>query len=484
MTLPSRYHPRLNMALSPLGFGVMRLPMNPDGSFPDQVRRLLAEAYESGINYFDTAFPYLGGRSEELVREALVARYPRESFYIADKLPVWDCRDAGDMERIFNIQLERLGTGYIDFYLLHGLHESRWRDIYGLGVLAFLDRKRAEGVIRKVGFSFHDTADVLVPIADAYDWDFAQLQINYYDWKVQRAEDAYGVLQQRDIPCMVMEPVGGGRLARLPDSAEQLLKDRRPGASAASWAMRFVADLPNVVVTLSGMSDREQLADNLAVFASAAPLSDTERAALNGVVEIMIGRNTIPCTACGYCVADCPKNVDIPQIFKRYNDHRQFDGLARFDLEYHAFLPEGRRASNCVSCGKCVKQCPQNIDVPEELRMIHNLAVKLATGADVERLKEALSGGSRLVCFGAGAAGRGALSLLRGSGIGVDYFCDNAQGLWGTEVDGVTVISPGELKRMASQSATLTLVTSGAAKAIQEQLLELDVPILTSQTGA
>ena len=383
--MQSCYIKNLNTSLSLLGFGVMRLPMNPNGIFSPEVHRLLAEAHESGINYFDTAYPYLGGHSEELIRDALVANYPRDSFYIADKLPAWECSDANDMERIFHVQLKRLGVEYIDFYLLHCLYSSRWLDIHDKGALDFLDKKRCEGKIHKVGFSFHDTADVLAPILDAYDWDFAQLQINYYDWTVQRAKDSYDVLAERDIPCVAMEPVGGGRLAKLPDEAEKLLKSERPYDSVASWAIRFAAGLPNVAVTLSGMSDMEQLTDNLSVLSPIVPLSEAEQSVLQDVVKILSGYNTIPCTVCGYCVEDCPRNVDIPQIFKRYNDYRQFDNMARFDVDYYAFVPERRRASNCVSCGECVRKCPQGIDIPRELKVIHNMAVGLSTGINVEK---------------------------------------------------------------------------------------------------
>jgi len=362
---------RLDLPIFPLGFGVMRLAMNPDGSFSPDVHRLLAVAYERGINYFDTAYPYLGGHSEELIHDALVAHYPRDSFYIADKMPVWECHTRDDMERIFNIQLERLGVEYIDFYLLHGLHHSRWLDIYNKGVLDFLSQKLKEEKIRKVGFSFHDTAKVLSPILDAYNWDFTLLQINYYDWIKLQANQSYDILTNRDIPCFVMEPVGGGRLVKLPESAEKLLKSIRPDDSIASWAIRFTASLPNVAMTLSGMSNIEQLNDNLSVFDSFSPISESEQSALNEVVNILNSYNTIPCTACGYCIEDCPKNVDISQIFKRYNDYMQFENMVRFNIDYNAFIPPQRQASNCIACGVCIQNCPQKIDIPEKLNMIH-----------------------------------------------------------------------------------------------------------------
>ena len=378
--MKKRYIEKLGAKLSPLGFGVMRLPMK-GGEFPEEVYRLLDRAVEKGINYFDTAYPYLGGKSEVLVREALVRRYPRDSFYIADKLPVWLCRNRDDMERIFQVQLERLGTEYIDFYLLHGLHKNRWEDIRSKGVLDFLEEKKKEGRIRRIGFSFHDTPEVLGQIVEAYPWEFAQLQINYYDWTVINTKACYEILEERGIPCMIMEPVGGGRLSRLPDEAERILKKVHPERSAASWAIRFAASLPNAAVTLSGMSDTIQLDDNVNQFQEMEPWSKEEGAAVEKVVRLLESFNPVPCSGCRYCVEECPRGVDIPQIFKRYNDYRMFEGMARFDIDYFAFVPEGKRGDSCIRCGKCSARCPQKISVPEEIGKIHAYAVGLQEGS-------------------------------------------------------------------------------------------------------
>jgi hypothetical protein len=476
--MQSRYIDKLKMSLSPLGFGVMRLSMNPNGTFPAEVHKLLAAAYEQGINYFDTGYIYLSGHSEELIRDVLVKNYSRSSFYIADKLPVWECKNRDDMERIFNIQLERLGVEYIDFYLLHGLNRFRWTDMQNASVLEFLESKKREGRINKVGFSIHDDKQTLEAVLNSYDWDFAQLQINYYDWTAQRAKDSYDILAQRDIPCMVMEPVGGGRLAKLPTDAEKLLKNQRPDDSIASWAIRFAASLPNVIVTLSGMSNMEQLTDNLSVFNTPVSLSETEKIALNRVVEILSSYKTIPCTACGYCVKECPRCVDIPQIFTRYNDYVQFENATRFDVDYHAFVPHHRRASNCVSCGLCIEKCPQNIDIPKELDIVHRKAIGLSVGVDIESLMGQLKDNTILVCFGAGAVGRAALSALRTCGIKTDYFCDNSEHLWETTVDGVKVISPMQLQELNSKQKIFVLITSGYRKEIKEQLGSLGIDIL------
>ncbi len=378
--MEKRYISKLGVELSPLGFGVMRLPMS-GGSFPEKVYALLDRAMERGINYYDTAYPYLGGKSEVLIREALVERYPRERFYIADKLPVWLCGDREDMERIFNTQLERLGVKWIDFYLLHGLHKTRWEDIYQKGVLDFLEEKKREGRIRSIGFSFHDTAPVLEKIVEAFPWEFAQLQINYYDWEAIHVKECYDCLEEREIPCMVMEPVGGGRLSRLPEEAERILREVHLDRSIASWAIRFVASLSNVAVTLSGMSNESQLEDNILQFQNMGPLSEEEKRAIDKVNHIIDSFHAVPCTGCGYCVEECPRGVDIPQIFKRYNDYRMFENMARFDIDYFAFVPEGKRGDVCIRCNKCSKKCPQKIAIPDEIGKIHEFADKLSKGS-------------------------------------------------------------------------------------------------------
>jgi ferredoxin len=275
-----------------------------------------------------------------------------------------------------------------------------------------------------------------------------------------------------------MEPVGGGRLAKLPKEAHDLLEKERPGCSAAAWALRFVANLSNVAIVLSGMSDFEQLSDNLAAFDPVVPLSENENAALRNVVEILVKYKTVPCTACGYCVGDCRENVDIPQIFKRYNDYRQFDNMARFDIDYFAFVPEARRAGNCVQCGECVKKCPQKIDIPRELEIIHNTAAGLSLGVDIDKLKDPLFGGASLVCFGAGAMGRSALSVLRECGIKVRYFCDNSERLWGMLIDGVEIVSPKRLQTLAESENLRVLITSGYYSEIKEQLNAMNAPIV------
>ena len=473
--MQKRHNAQLNLSLSPLGFGIMRLPMNEDGTFPKKAYKLLAEAYERGINYFDTAYTYLGGHSEELIRETLVANYPRESFYIADKLPVWLCKDKKDMEMIFQIQLERLGVDYIDFYLLHGLNRQTWADAYSKGVLDFLTQKKAEGRIRRVGFSMHDDAKVLKLILDTYSWEFVLLQINYYDWIKQHAHKNYNLLLSYGIPCIVMEPVGGGRLAKLPDEAEKLLTAHWPNDSAASLAIRFSASLPNVAVTLSGMNDEGQLSENISVFSPIIELSDPEQAMLKNIVEIISRYNTIPCTSCCYCLDVCPQDIAISHIFQIYNDCKMFDHSRALDIEYFVIIPESRRADNCTQCNKCNERCPQKINIPQLLKKIHNTAVGLSIGLDMERLIKLRTKETKLVCFGAGTIGRTILSALRESGSNADYFCDNAEHLWGNEVDGVLVLSPEQLREMSLSKNFRVLITSSHESEIRKQLSKLSI---------
>jgi predicted aldo/keto reductase-like oxidoreductase len=474
-----RYIKKLGMELSPLGFGVMRLPMDGD-MFPDEAYKLIALARDAGINYYDTAYPYQRGRSEEFIRHAIVSKYPRHTFHIADKLPVWECANMDDMERIFQTQLDRLGVDYIDMYLLHGLHQSRWMDIYQKGVLDFLDRKKKAGRIRKVGFSLHDTTKTLVSVLDTFDWDFVQLQINYYDWVFQHAKESYEYLVERDIPCLVMEPVGGGRLSKLPYKAEKLLKEVQPDHSISSWAIRYVASLPNVAVTLSGMSNKEQLYDNLSCFNPAAAMTTAELNAIDKVVHMLRSCNTIPCTSCRYCVDECLKGIDIPQIFQRYNDYRMFENMARFDIDYFAFIPGEKSANACIACGNCSRKCPQEINIPQKLKLVHNIAVGLSIGFDMEKLNEHLNKekGSLLVCFGAGNLGKTVQALLAGNGYKVDYYCDNAQHLWGYKINNIPVISPEQLIALYQETKTTVLITSTYCEQIKAQLDKLGIPVL------
>lgn len=353
-----------------LGFGMMRLPLvSPDGSEIDYAtaKKMFDRAMEAGINYFDTAYMYHGGLSEKCAGD-LLSRYPRDSYYLTDKLPVWFARTSGDLEKIFQEQLKRCRTTYFDFYMLHSLDAGNWEHAKKLKAYEFLKKKQSEGKIRKLGFSFHDSPELLKKIVAAQKWDFAQIQLNYLDWELYRSREQYEILTQAGIPVIVMEPLRGGSLASLSPQAVEILKKSDPNATPAAWAFRYAASLPNVLTILSGMSLPEHLEDNIRTFAPLKPLTDPERKVLSEAVKVYRKKLAVPCTACRYCMP-CPVGVEIPRIFGLYNQYRISGNRWLFKNNYNA-IPEDSRANECVNCGKCVKHCPQHIKIPRELRKI------------------------------------------------------------------------------------------------------------------
>ena len=293
-----------NKPVSLLGYGCMRFPTREENGERRidraEAEKLLDCAYAAGVNYYDTAYGYHGGESEQFLGEAM-KKYPRESFYFATKLPIWMMQDDGPerMEEIFSDQLRRLQTDYIDFYLLHGVDADGFETVKRLGAYDFIRQKQAEGKVRHVGISFHDTPEVLEKILDTYAFDFVQIQLNYLDWTMQNAKRQYELLEERGIPCVVMEPVRGGALASLDKDAAAVLKQARPQDSVASWAMRFVASLPGVLTILSGMTTMDQLQDNLCTLSGFAPLSDADRDTLETAIGIFRKNGIIPARAAG-----------------------------------------------------------------------------------------------------------------------------------------------------------------------------------------
>ena len=353
-----------------LGYGCMRLPTNADGSIDEtRAAALLNTARAAGVNYFDTAYPYHGGQSEPFVGR-VIAQWPRESFYLATKLPLWQCKSLDAAKRIFAEQLERLGVDYIDFYLLHSLHKARYDQAKALGIVDWLWELKAAGTIRNLGFSCHDNFAGFEHILRDQPWDFCQLQYNYLDTD-DRAEEisgdrGYQLTEELGIPLIIMEPIKGGTLATLPPDAEAPLKALRPDASDASWALRWVGSHKNVHIILSGMSTEEQLADNLSTFAHFEPLNAAEEQAVAQTAAILHSRIKIGCTGCRYCMP-CPMGVDIPDNFSIWNKLGMFGQPDAVKKQWTARFPDAEKASHCVRCGKCEAVCPQKLPIRESL---------------------------------------------------------------------------------------------------------------------
>jgi predicted aldo/keto reductase-like oxidoreductase len=343
----------------------MRLPLrdgNDSGDIDvEQANAMLDMAFEGGVNYFDTAYPYHKGESETFLGSAL-SRRPRDSFNLATKLPVWLVESGGDVDRLFAEQLEKCRVEYFDYYLVHSLNEARLETVRRYDVYERLRQKQEQGQIRRLGCSFHDRPELLEKVVGSYGWDFVQIQFNYLDWELQDARGQYLLLKKRGIPLVVMEPVRGGMLARLSEGSVRILKEAGPDASPASWALRYAASFPEVLTVLSGMSDMSQMKENIDTFSGFRPLSPYETEVLGSALSAFRASSTIPCTACSYCM-DCPAGVDIPKVLATYNNYCVKEQGPAFRLEY-AVLGESRQACNCVSCGQCVTRCPQKIDIP------------------------------------------------------------------------------------------------------------------------
>ncbi|HAQ56615.1 MAG TPA: hypothetical protein DCR44_04370 [Acholeplasmatales bacterium] len=348
----------------------MRLPtIAKDKPDIDEVlaQKMIDEAYASGVTYFDTAYPYHRGLSELFIGKAL-KKYPRDSFHLASKMPGWLVQSRADAEKYFNEQLAKCQVDYFDYYLCHALGEENYKPYLIPGVMDFLHEMKAAGKIRHLGFSFHDVPDVLDRIIHAHEWDFVQLQLNYLDWEFQDAKRQYDIVTGCGIPVIVMEPVRGGLLATLSEEAVSIFKAAEPKKSVASWAIRYAASKPNVMVVLSGMSNEEQVHDNLATMRDFHPLDRDDEAVLKRALDAFLKNRTIPCTACGYCMP-CPNGVDIPRMFRIHNEYALRKHKRGFIADYEDVSPE-QRAEACVWCGECMTHCPQKIMIPERLAEI------------------------------------------------------------------------------------------------------------------
>ena len=359
------------MTLSALGFGAMRLPVidGDDGRIDEAVAlRMVDTAMQNGINYYDTAWGY-HGESSELVLGKALARYPRDSFYVATKFPGYDAANWGKVEEIFERQLTKLGVDHFDFYLFHNVCEMNidaYLDDGKYGIYSYLMQQKRNGRIRHLGFSCHGAMPVLKRFLDAYgkDMEFCQLQLNYLDWTFQGGRDKVALLDQWHIPVWVMEPLRGGRLAKQAPAYEAELKALRPDEEIPAWAFRFLQSIPSVTMILSGMSNEEQLEKNLATFAEDKKLTDDEMRALMGVADRMLSVGTVPCTACHYCVSHCPQGLDIPHLIALYNEHAYTGGGFIAPMALSA-LPEDKRPQACLACRSCEQVCPQQIKISE-----------------------------------------------------------------------------------------------------------------------
>ncbi|MCM1151867.1 MAG: aldo/keto reductase [Alistipes sp.] len=367
------------MPAKKLGFGCMRLPLTDPADVTKvdltQFERMVDTFLERGFTYFDTAYMYHEYQSEKFVRRALVERHDRDSFTLATKLPTMFLKAEGDQERIFAEQLEKCGVEYFDYYLLHNLNVSNYRTVERFGSFAFATRLKAEGKIRHVGFSFHDNAELLDEILTAHpETEFVQLQINYIDWDNESIQSrrCYETARRHGKPVVVMEPLKGGTLARLPEEAEALFRSMRPELSPASWAIRYAASLDGVMTVLSGMSTMEQLEDNTSYMQHFEPLNTEERDAVDRAVGIINRSIAIPCTACRYCVDGCPERIAIPEYFALYNAEQQAlnKTFSIQNIYYDNLAQTHGRASECIGCRKCEKSCPQHLPIVESLRKV------------------------------------------------------------------------------------------------------------------
>ena len=363
-----------------LGFGLMRLPrLNPndEGSIDlEQTKQMVDIFLQRGFTYFDTAWMYCAFKSENAVKDVLTSRHPRESYTLATKLHAAYIHSLDDRDAIFNTQREKTGVDYFDYYLLHDMGAEHYEIYKKYDCFAWIAEKKRRGLIKHIGFSFHDTAEVLDKILTEHpEMEFVQLQINYLDWDSEgvQSRKCYEVATKHGKPVIVMEPVKGGTLAKLPAAAEKLLRATNPEASVPSWAVRFAAGLPNVKMVLSGMSSTEQLLDNTGFMQDFVPLTQQEQAVIAQVVDTINASIAIPCTGCAYCTEGCPMHIAIPKYFSLYNADLQ-------ELKDKDFTSQGAyydnltlkfgKASDCIGCGQCESVCPQHLPIIENLKRV------------------------------------------------------------------------------------------------------------------
>lgn len=358
---------------SKLGFGLMRLPKDEQGNIELKVVQRMVDSYmERGFNYFDTAYVYTG--SEDVIRQTLVEKYPRDAYTLADKLPAWKLKSQEDVERIFQESLNTTGVDYFDFYLLHSVEKSHYPTYEKYHCFEFVSEMKKQGKIKYIGFSFHDDAKFLDKVLTEHpEVDFVQLQLNYLDWEngVIQSRKNYEVARKHNKPIVVMEPIKGGTLASFSDDIEKIYKDYHPEASIASWALRYIGSLEGVMTILSGMSTIEQMNDNLQTMSNFHPITEEEHKRIALVTEKVLSYPTIPCTKCRYCTPGCPMHIQIPDLFTAYNSAKMYGENRRYNTYYKDHSTgDYQPASACIECGQCEGVCPQHLEIISLLKEV------------------------------------------------------------------------------------------------------------------
>lgn len=358
-----------------LGFGCMRLPMKDNNIDYEEFNKMIDYYMENGFNYFDTAHGYINGKSEIAIRECLVKRYDRSKYILTNKLTDVYFRKEEDLEPLFNMQLEACGVEYFDYYLMHAQNRDNYKQFMNCKAYEFAKRLKEEGRIKHIGISFHDTSDVLENILKEHEEiEIVQIQFNYVDYNSSsvQSKECYEVCRKYNKEVLIMEPVKGGGLIRLPEEAKKEFEKLNSKMSYASYAIRFAASFEGVYKVLSGMSNLEQMKDNISYMKDFKKITDEERKAIDKVADILINLGGIPCMACRYCVEGCPKNIKIPNLFACYNAKKQFNDW-NSSMYYEVSTRDSGKASDCIKCGKCEKVCPQHIKIREKLEEVADI---------------------------------------------------------------------------------------------------------------
>ena len=360
-----------------LGFGLMRLPLKDENNQKsinqEEVNKMIDYCMSKGFNHFDTGYPYHEGLSEVAFKKGVVERYPREDYIICDKMPIWDVESYDDFQKFFSEQLQRCGVDYFDYYLLHNIGETFYNNTIKHNGFDFMKKIKKEGKAKKIGLSIHDDAEMLDKILSKHpEIEFVLLQINYIDWENESIESrkSYEVARKHNQEILVMEPVKGGALAKVPEEVEKLYKEYNPDLSIASWAIRYAASLEGVTTVYSGMSNFDQMKDNISFMEDFKPINNEEMELITKSVDIINESIAIPCTQCNYCLENCDENINISKYFTLFNDQKQFGFQVNLANYYMNLCLTFGKASDCTYCGECLDHCPQHIDIPDKLEEV------------------------------------------------------------------------------------------------------------------